>query len=189
MPGRRSPSQAPTEATRSKLPLFLGLGAAVVLLGGGGAFLAVRSANQAEQARLVAEKDKREAIKAKERAAEAAAEVLLSVITEPPGASVEATWKDGSRTESTPFSLAVLKNSKVRFEFKKSGYLSQVTEAVADSAQTVSVHLVAQPKPPPPADSAQASATPPAKPKPARKPDKSAPRQPTTDGLINPFDN
>jgi serine/threonine-protein kinase len=133
---------------KSKVPLIAG--AALFLAAGIGiALWQVKAAKEsrvaAEQARAAAE-----ALKAKQaeadqlaKAEREAAPVFLSVVCDPIGAEVAATWKDGSKTGPAPLSLEVPKGTKVHVEFKKDGFTPFTTELIADSSQTVTAQLKA----------------------------------------------
>src|SRR5262249_22149515 len=73
--------------------------------------------------------------------------VLLSVVSEPVGAIVEANWKDGGKAAVTPFDLQVPRNSSVRFNFSKKDFVSYTVEILADTPKVVRASLVAEAKP------------------------------------------
>ena len=197
-PGGASRSQTgqtrpPGAAPQNKTGLILGVvGALVVVIAGAGFAVKTSSDNKAEEERLrtTAEKTK----KNKEAAAAAEAPVFLSVVSEPMGADVDATWPEGNKSGNTPLSFQVPKNSKVRLEFKRDGYAPYVIDAVADQPQTVNATLkalaAARPAPAPAAEPApekqpQAAADAVKKPK-KEKPVKGKPDLPAQkDGLID----
>ncbi|MBS2023259.1 MAG: hypothetical protein JST92_12665, partial [Deltaproteobacteria bacterium] len=189
MSGRSAPPGELTqmEGPKSNLGLIIGIAVGVLVLAGGGITYAVISSNnEAEAARLLAEKEKREAQRAKERAeAEAEPPVYLAVVSDPSGAHVEATWKGGNRSDNTPFQIELPKNTKVHFEFAKDGYSATIIDAIADSAQTVNATLkavkVAQADPKPEGEA-------PAEPKKSRRAAKKEEKATTKDGLINADD-
>ena len=72
--------------------------------------------------------------------------VFLSVISEPLEADVTATWKDGGEKKGqAPLSFEVPHNTKVHFEFSKTGYSSYSMDVIADQAQNVHAVLKAAP--------------------------------------------
>jgi serine/threonine protein kinase len=182
---KRTAAAAPRrKAGRS---LRVGLGACVIAAAAAAGLLVAqqraraRQASAEQAARLAAERVAREAARraADEQKAREAEKVLLSVVSEPPGAAVEASWKDGSRTAVTPFELPVPRNATVHFAFAKSDYLARTTDVVADAPRVVDAQLAPTPKPPPVARSrkanparskqAQADQTKPAQPDPKAK--------------------
>ncbi len=140
---------------RSQTPLIAGVVVVLVLaLGGIGymvwdsrrqsAQLAETMLHEAERAKREAEKQA-EAARAVEKAnPETVQNVTLFVASEPLGVDVEATWKDGRKQGTTAFEFQVPKNSKVRFEFRKPGYLPDpyVSEVFADVSRTVQAKLM-----------------------------------------------
>jgi serine/threonine-protein kinase len=158
-PGARSrPEQSPAATTppaKSYTALIAAGAVVVVALLGTAAYLVQDSNRRALEAaqraaEVAATKAKEQADRqvqaAKEGAREGAPSVFLSVVSDPLGADVQAAWKDGHKAGATPFSFDVAKNSKVRFEFRKVGYLPYAMEIVADSPQTVSGKLMAEPR-------------------------------------------
>ena len=81
----------------------------------------------------------------------------LSVVSEPVGAIVEATWKDGVKAAVTPFDLAVPKNASVHFAFSKKDFVAWATDVVADAPKVVRASLLAEPKPVPPVPAIRAA--------------------------------
>jgi serine/threonine protein kinase len=153
----RAAVSVPPAAARARSPmpfLVAGIAAAVAVLAVGGSLVydSSRRAAAATQkaADLAAQKAKEQADVevrlAKEKAQESAATIFLSVISDPLGAEVQATWKNGARSGTTPFSLEVAKNSKIHLEFRKSSFLPYTTEIVADAPQVVSGKLTPEPK-------------------------------------------
>ena len=68
------------------------------------------------------------------------------MVSEPLGALVEATWKDGAKAAATPFDLSVPKNTKVHFAFSRAGYLPYATDVIADAPQVVKAALQSEPR-------------------------------------------
>jgi serine/threonine protein kinase len=136
----------------------------VVLGGGAGAVIAgivflIMQQNEENRraaeraAHLAAERVAEESRKAAEAAREkereqggANAKVFFSVVSDPLGALVEATWKDGAKGGVTPLELEVPKNVKVRFAFSKRDYLPYAEERIADAAQVVKATLQVEPR-------------------------------------------
>src|SRR5205807_2044906 len=125
--------------------LFIGIGVGAILLVGGG-FAVVRMATKGAEAAMQQEKVK----ESKARAAAAAKReeevppVFLSIVSEPGEADVVATWNGGGEQKGqAPFSFEVPKNTKVHFEFTKSGYASYSMDVIADQAQQVKATLKA----------------------------------------------
>jgi len=75
--------------------------------------------------------------------------VQLSVVSDPIGAVVEATWNGGVKAAVTPFDLAVPRNASVRFAFTKKEFVSYTIEILADTPKVVRASLLAEPKAPP----------------------------------------
>ncbi len=82
------------------------------------------------------------------RPAEAAQTVTLFVVSDPLGADVEATWNGGKKQGVTAFNFDVPRNTKVHLEMRKPGYVPNPyqSDVFADSAQTVTARLTAEPK-------------------------------------------
>ena len=72
--------------------------------------------------------------------------MFLSVVSDPLGAKVDATWKGGEKIGETPLELEVPKNVKVHFTFARQGYLPYAEDVIADSAQVVKAPLTTEPK-------------------------------------------
>jgi hypothetical protein len=149
-PGQQSrPPVQPPEPSRAGL--YGGIAAAAVLLIGVLAFVMVRNANQkvdiaakeaATKAAKLAAKLAEE--KQEEKQAEDEAPVFLSVISEPLEADVVATWRDGGEKRGqAPLSFEVPRNTKVHFEFTKSGFAGYSMDVIADQAQNV--HAILKP--------------------------------------------
>jgi len=60
---------------------------------------------------------------------------------------VVATWKDGEKRGAAPLSLEVPRNTKVHFDFRKSGFIDYAMDVIADQPQTVQAALKAVPRP------------------------------------------
>ena len=102
---------------------------------------AQRVAEQAREAALRAEEEQRRQQNEK---------IQLSVVSEPVGAIVEATWKEGVKGGVTPFDLSVPRNVSVRFTFSKKDFVSWTTDVIADTPKVVRASLLAEPKLAPP---------------------------------------
>jgi hypothetical protein len=103
---------------------------------------ALRAQEEAEQkARAAREAETR-------RPPEAPQTVTLFVVSDPLGADVQATWNGGNKQGVTAFNFDVPRNTKVHLEVRKPGYLPHPyqTDVFADSAQTVTAKLTAEPK-------------------------------------------
>ncbi|HZX93352.1 MAG TPA: protein kinase [Myxococcales bacterium] len=147
----------PPAPARARGGLFLGLGAGALVAMAGLGLLLWRhndeSRREVEQAaRLAAERVAQEAQKVAQRVdaehkqQRAEEKVFLSVVSEPLGANVEATWKDGSKTAVTPFDLSVPRNVKVHFAYSRRDYLAYATDVIADGPQVVNAQLTAEPR-------------------------------------------
>src|SRR5439155_12057235 len=101
---------------------------------------AQRVGEQAREAALRAEEEQRRQQNEK---------IQLSVVSEPVGAIVEATWKEGVKGGVTPFDLSVARNVSVRFTFSKKDFVSWTTDVIADTPK-VRACLLAEPKLAPP---------------------------------------
>jgi hypothetical protein len=136
--------------------LYVGAGVGAVAVVGGIIFFLMQQ--QAEEnrkaaeraAQLAADRIAQEARKAEEaRKAQENDKIYLSVVSDPLGALVEATWKDGAKAAATPFDLSVPKNTKVHFAFSKKEYFGYATDVIADTPQVVKATLQPEPKAPP----------------------------------------
>ncbi len=147
----------PPPAPKPRTGLFVGLGAGGLAVVGGLIFVMMQQ--QGEENRKAAERaahlaaervaqDAREAAKKAEEAQKAQEneKIFLSVVSEPLGALVEATWKDGAKAAATPFDLSVPKNVKVHFAFSKREFFPYATDVIADTPQVVKATLQAEPK-------------------------------------------
>jgi serine/threonine protein kinase len=67
--------------------------------------------------------------------------VQLSVVSEPVGAIVEASWNGGAKGGVTPFDLSVPRNTTVSFAFSKHEYLSSTVQILADTPKVVRASL------------------------------------------------
>jgi len=67
--------------------------------------------------------------------------VQLSVVSDPVGAIVEASWDGGAKGGVTPFDLSVPRNTTVRFAFSKHEYLSSTVQILADTPKVVRASL------------------------------------------------
>ena len=124
----------------SKAGLFIGIGAAIVLLGGGGYGVVKLAAQSAEKA--AEQQSAKDAARAKASSkAEEVPPVFLSVVSEPLEADVVATWGGGEQKGQAPLSFEVPKNSKVHFEFSKTGFFNYAMDLIADQAQQVKAVL------------------------------------------------
>jgi hypothetical protein len=159
-PASRSHSGAtqPPVEKKSQLGLIIGIVAAVVIVGGGGAVYLINAANSKAEALAARQREADRKRKEKEiadaAAANAAAEaqareeaakkdehIFLSIVSDPAGANVDATWPGDSKHGTTPFSIEVKNNTKVHFEYSKDGFSPFVTEVIADKAQQVKATL------------------------------------------------
>jgi serine/threonine-protein kinase len=165
---RKTPAQrAVTVATpppplpqKSRAGVYIGASVAALAIAGAVAAFALQQAAESRQAaerqaRIVAERLAQEARAAALRAEEEQRrlqeeKVQLSVVSDPVGAIVEATWKDGVKAAVTPFDLAVPKNASVHFAFSKKEYQPSSTDVVADGPKVVRASLLAEPKAAPP---------------------------------------
>lgn len=137
--------------------LFIGIGiAALAVVGGGTVFMVQQQAEEtrreaAAAARLAARRAT-EAIEERRRADEEAArkaeseKVSLSVVSEPIGAIVEVTWKDGAKASVTPLDLSVPRNAKVHLSFRHKDYLPASQDVIADATQVVRATLAPDPR-------------------------------------------
>ena len=150
-------TQLESPAARSSMGLIVGISVgALVLVGGVVGFVVWQQGETQKQterlAHLAASRAAEEAKKQAEAAAghekEAvdASPVFLSVVSDPLGAKVDATWKGGEKMGETPLELEVPKNVKVHFTFAKQGFLPYAEDVIADSAQVVKAPLTSEPK-------------------------------------------
>jgi serine/threonine protein kinase len=97
---------------------------------------------RAHQAAATAGKAADAAVERARSDAEKNGPVLLSVVSDPLGADVEATWKDGGQKQGrTPMDFRVPRNTKVTFQFKLRGFLPYRADVIADEAQVVKAQL------------------------------------------------
>ena len=147
----------PPPPPKSRAGLFAGIAVGAVIIAGGGIFFvmqqqAAESRRAAEEAAHLAAKRMAEEVEAKRKADEEAVRkaeserVFLSVVSEPLGALVEATWTGGAKAGATPFDLQVPKNVKVHFAFSKKDFLPYAQDIIADSPQVVKAQLNAEPR-------------------------------------------
>jgi len=144
---------------KSRLGLWVGVGASVIAVVGGIILFVLQQSNEnrraAEQAaHLAAQRIGDQARQAAQRAEEEqkrqeSERVQLSVVSDPMGAVVEVTWNGGVKAAVTPFDLAVPRNASVRFAFTKKEFVSHTIEILADTPKVVRASLVAEPKAPP----------------------------------------
>ena len=141
---------------RSHMGLIVGIGIGALVLVGGvvGVVLWQQGESQKQQERLTRIAQQRAAEKA-QKAAEAVARdkesgdsapVFLSVVSDPLGAKVDATWKGGQKMGETPLELEVPRNVKVHFAFSRPGFLPYAEDVIADSAQVVKARLTPEPR-------------------------------------------
>jgi len=159
-PGSRSGSTQPPQEKKSNLGMILGIVGAVVVLAAAGIGYSINASNKAEAAAARAREQERKRHEKELADAAAAAEaqqkeekkderVFLSIISDPPGANVDATWLEESKHAPAPFGFDVPRNTKVHFEYSKEGYAPFVTEVIADRAQQVKATLKPLPPAPP----------------------------------------
>jgi hypothetical protein len=98
-----------------------------------------------KRAAMAAVEERRQAEEEAARKAESE-KVSLSVVSEPIGAIVEATWKDGAKAAVTPFDLSVPRGAKVHLSFTHKDYLPASHDVIADAAQVVHATLSAEPR-------------------------------------------
>jgi hypothetical protein len=178
-------SQPPTQLTpppqRSRVALFVGIAAAVVVAGGAGAFVFLRDGRTPA---VAATRPQAEAVKHDETP------VFLSIVSEPLDADVVATWRDGGEKRgAAPLSLEVPRNAKVHFEFRKTGYVDYAMDVIADQPQTVQAILKAEPKSTPAPVVVEASDR---KPERKSRPEKrrtKKERSPKPDGVVDVLDD
>ena len=156
-PGTRPPRTAthpPADAAQSpsRTGFYAGIAAAVLVVVVAIAVVMVRNANQqvdlasrdavARAARLASAQAASEAAAQQTQAEEDKAPIFLSVISEPLEADVVATWKDGGeRKGRAPLSFDVPRNTKVHFEFTKTGFAGYSMDVIADQPQNVQAVL------------------------------------------------
>ena len=67
---------------------------------------------------------------------------LLSVVSDPLGAMVEATWKDGGyKKAATPLDIRVPRNTKVTLVFTLPGFSPYRQDVIADESQVVTAQM------------------------------------------------
>ncbi|OLC77020.1 MAG: hypothetical protein AUH83_05330 [Deltaproteobacteria bacterium 13_1_40CM_4_68_19] len=162
-PGRPMMTNAtpfPPFVPKSRPAVYIGL-VAIVLAAASGVVFFVRqqagenrrAAERAAQlaAQHIGEQAREAALRAEEEQRRLQNDkIQLSVVSEPVGAIVEVTWKEGVKGGVTPFDLSVPKNASVRFTFSKKDFVSWTTDVIADTPKVVRASLLAEPKPAPP---------------------------------------
>jgi serine/threonine protein kinase len=162
--------QAPARPAASHTGLVAAIAVAVLVVLGGAIGFAMHQQQKAHDAEIAAarqrEEQQREAAErerlarearekaqreAEEKAKAAKAPTKVMVVSDPLGASVQATWKgeggvDNAMSGTTPFELVVPKDSKVHLEFKRAAFLDYATEVIADEAKSVPGKLTADPR-------------------------------------------
>ena len=152
----------PPPPAKSKAGVYVLVSVAALTLAGGIVAFVLQQARESRReeeraaqiaaAQRIAEQARAEALRAEEEQRRLESEkVQLSVVSEPVGAIVEATWKDGVKGAVTPFDLAVPKNASVHFAFSKKDFVGWATDVVADAPKVVRASLLAEPRPVPPA--------------------------------------
>jgi serine/threonine protein kinase len=156
-----SPPQVTAPPQRSRAGLFVGLAVGAIASVGAVGWFVVQQGDENRRAAERAARTTAERVGAEDRAAQKQAAVdeqqkqlalpvSLSVVSEPLGATVEATWIGGAKAAATPFDLTVPHNAKVHFAFSKKDYVGYATEVVADAPQVIRAQLIEVPKAPPP---------------------------------------
>ena len=169
-PTRLTPPPQPRQPGRA--PLFAGIGVLAALALGVGGFVVLRRSDTPLAPAPV--RAQTEIVRQEETP------VFLSVVSEPFDAEVVATWKDGEKRGAAPLSLEVPRNTKVHFDFRKSGFIDYAMDVIADQPQTVQAALKAVPRPATPV--AQEGAERRSQPEKRRKRDR-APKVP--DGVVD----
>ena len=136
-PTRLTPPPQPRQPGRA--PLFAGIGVLAALALGVGGFVVLRRSDTPLAPAPV--RAQTEIVRQEETP------VFLSVVSEPFDAEVVATWKDGEKRGAAPLSLEVPRNTKVHFDFRKSGFIDYAMDVIADQPQTVQAALKAVPRP------------------------------------------
>ena len=136
-PTRLTPPPQPRQPGRA--PLFAGIGVLAALALGVGGFVVLRRSDTPLAPAPV--RAQTEIVRQEETP------VFLSVVSEPFDAEVVATWKDGEKHGAAPLSLEVPRNTKVHFDFRKSGFIDYAMDVIADQPQTVQAALKAVPRP------------------------------------------
>jgi serine/threonine protein kinase len=160
-PGMTVATPPPPPPAKSKAGLYVVVSAVALVLVGGIVALVLQQARENREAAVraaqlaaqrIAEQAREAGLRAQEEQRRLESEkVQLSVVSEPVGAIVEATWKDGVKAAVTPFDLAVPKNAGVHFAFSKKDFVAWATDVVADAPKVVRASLLAEPKPVAPA--------------------------------------
>ena len=174
--GPDQPSRAAPAATqllqpapppaRSNAVLYAAIGAGVfVVLGSVGVLLWHQGQQAQHQAEMVAElsakraaddqrraqeeaRQEAERKRAEEQKAAAGQPELITIETQPPGATVDASWRDQKQSGVTPTRLYVPKNAAVHLQFTKDGFAAVGRDLVADGPQQISIGLLVEaPKP------------------------------------------
>jgi serine/threonine protein kinase len=69
---------------------------------------------------------------------------ILTIDSDPAGATVDASWKDQKQTGQTPLKLYVPPNSAVHLSFSKEGFAAVSRDLVADGPQQISIGLIVE---------------------------------------------
>jgi len=166
-PGMTVATPPPPPPAKSKAGQYVVVSAVALVLVGGIVALVLQQARENREAAVraaqlaaqrIAEQAREAAVRVEEEQRRLESEkVQLSVVSEPVGAIVEATWKDGVKAAVTPFDLAVPKNASVHFAFSKKDFVAWATDVVADAPKVVRASLLAEPKPVPPVPAIRAA--------------------------------
>ena len=166
-PGMTVATPPPPPPAKSKAGPYVVVSAVALVLVGGIVALVLQQARENREAAVraaqlaaqrIAEQAREAAVRAEDEQRRLESEkVQLSVVSEPVGAIVEATWKDGVKAAVTPFDLAVPKNASVHFAFSKKDFVAWATDVVADAPKVVRASLLAEPKPVPPVPAIRAA--------------------------------
>jgi serine/threonine protein kinase len=149
----------PPVPQRPRIGMWVGVGAGVVAVVGGIILFVLQQAgenrNAAERAahlaaQRIGDQARQAALRVEEEQRRKESErIQLSVVSEPVGALVEATWKDGVKAAVTPFDFSVPRNTSVHFVFSKKDFVSSTFQILADTPKVVRASLLAEPKPVP----------------------------------------
>ena len=163
-PSRATPAVTQLQAppARSNAVLYAAIGAGVfVVLGSVGVLLWHQAQQAQHQAEMVAELAGRRAADEQRRAEDegrqeaerkqaedqklaAAKPALITIESQPPGATVDATWRDQKQSGQTPMTLYVPHNSAVHLQFAKEGFAPLGRDLVADGPQQISIGMIVE---------------------------------------------
>ncbi len=136
LPTSLRPAQGAVARRKSIPPLLIGVGAIVLVIVVALVASAIfRAGDPAKQ------RARKSAVAAVEPEPAPGVPVLLSIVSEPLGATVDANWHEGAQSGRTPFDVRVPPGTKVTLVFHLAGYAPYRQDVIADEAQVVTAQM------------------------------------------------